>query len=73
NEDEKKLNNEIEKQKAFEPITNGLKNVEEAVRKTDDDIKAFLVPVKPLTQTSDFIIKQQNMIQNRDLEIEIKN
>ncbi|VVC45610.1 Hypothetical protein CINCED_3A017106 [Cinara cedri] len=73
NEAEKRLNDEIEKQKAFEPITNGLKNVEEAVRKTDDDIKIFLVLVKPLTQTSDFITKQQNMIRNRDLETEIKN
>ncbi|VVC45878.1 Hypothetical protein CINCED_3A010634 [Cinara cedri] len=65
NEAEKKLNDEIEKQKAFEPITKGLKNVEEAVRKTNDDIKSFLISVKPLTQASDFITKQQNMIRDR--------
>lgn len=70
---EKKLNNELEKQKAFEPITTGLKNIEQAVRKTDDDIRSFLVPVRPLTQTTEFISKQQKMIQNRDIEPGIKN
>ncbi|VVC36937.1 Hypothetical protein CINCED_3A015719 [Cinara cedri] len=73
NEAEIKLNDEIEKPKGFELITKGLKKVEEAVRKTDDDIKSFLVPVKPLTQTSHFITKQHKMIRDRDLETEIKN
>ncbi|VVC42965.1 Hypothetical protein CINCED_3A008560, partial [Cinara cedri] len=73
NEAEKKLNDEIEKQKAFELIIKGLKNVEETVSKTDDDIKSLLVPVKPLTQTSDFITKQRKMIRDRDFETEIKN
>ncbi|VVC45588.1 Hypothetical protein CINCED_3A008365 [Cinara cedri] len=75
NEAEKKLNEEIGKQKAFEPIIKGLKNVEEAVIKTHDDIKSFLVPVKPLTQTSDLVRRpnHKKMIRDGGLETEIKN
>lgn len=63
-ETEKRINNEIEKQKQYEPITSGLKSIEEAVRKTDDDITSFLVPVKPFTQTSNFLDAQQKLIED---------
>ncbi|VVC29807.1 Protein-tyrosine phosphatase-like,Dual specificity phosphatase, catalytic domain,Tyrosine, partial [Cinara cedri] len=59
NEAEKKLNDEIEKQKAFEPITKELKNVEEAIKKTDDDIKSFLVPIDLETEIKNSIIKNK--------------
>lgn len=44
---ETRINNEIEKQKDFEPIIKVIKRIEEAVKKTDEKIKTCLIPINP--------------------------
>lgn len=67
NETEKQINNEVAKQKEFEPITSGLRNIERAVRQTDEDISKFLVPVNTYTSTPEFKDKQNKLITQKSI------
>jgi hypothetical protein len=56
NANQREINNEIRKEKAFEPIVKALRDIENAVNKIDADSQKALIPLKTSTlidQSSD--------------------
>jgi CRISPR/Cas system-associated endonuclease Cas3-HD len=49
NANQREINNEIRKEKAFEPVVKTLRDIENAANKTDADSQKALIPVKTLT------------------------